>query len=80
MDVGQVGIAGCGLFIPIEHGVDGLRQFSTASFINTTCVDPDIVKATAQCFFAATLDLIRVVVVSPFRDVFEKHLILAPSM
>jgi len=41
MDISQVSIADFGPFIPIEHGVDSFRQFGTASFIDTACVDPD---------------------------------------
>ena len=48
-NVGEKGIADLRIAIPVEYGVDRLRQLGAARLVDTARVDPDVAVTIAMC-------------------------------
>jgi hypothetical protein len=46
------------IFVPAKRRIDGPRELSTTSFVDTTGVDPNILQATSQGLVAGESDFL----------------------
>src|SRR3569833_49066 len=56
-DVEEIGVADERVPVPLEHGVDGLRQHKATCLVDTACVDPCPQQPIFACLPASELDL-----------------------
>jgi hypothetical protein len=52
----EIGITTSGLLIPAKHGVDRLRQFCAALFIDAACIYPSIMQLILACKTTCLVD------------------------
>jgi hypothetical protein len=72
----------CGILIPTEHRVDRFGEFTKIPFIDTTCVDPEVLQLILGCLFGAKRDLLKggFPFVGVFHHIFEEDLVVTPSV